>query len=74
MTAKPLWLTLLVSMLSDAAAVAVAFGAPLSGGQQTAILAFVGSAGAFGSVLVALLHAHTISSAVKIQQPPAPPA
>lgn len=65
-SARPLWLTLFTAAVADAAAVAVAFGVPLTSGQQTAILAFVGSAGAFGSALVAAWHSHQTRQAVTL--------
>lgn len=65
-SARPLWLTLFTAAVADAAAVAVAFGVPLTSGQQTAILAFVGSAGAFGSALVAAWHTHQTRQAVTL--------
>lgn len=64
----------LVTLAANAVAVAVAFGAQLSSGQQEALLSFVGSVSTLVFAIYAAVHVHHVSSAVKLnaQQPPPP--
>lgn len=54
------------AVLANAVAVAVAFGAPLSPDQQHVLLIFAGSVTLLVFAVVASVHAHTTSQAVKL--------
>ena len=54
------------TVLSNAVAAAVAFGAPLSTNQQHVLLILIGSVSALVFTVVSLVHVHTTSSAVKL--------
>ena len=54
------------TVLANAVAVAVAFGAPLTHGQQDTLLIFVGSVTSLVFAIVAGTHAHQTSQAVKL--------
>ena len=63
------------TVLTNAVAAAVAFGAPLSSNQQHVLLILVGSVSTLVFTVVAALHAHQTSAAVKLAtSPPVAPA
>lgn len=67
MTVPSLTPAALVTVAANAVAVAVAFGAQLSAGQQEALLTFVGSVSTLLFAIYAAVHVHHVSSAVKLQ-------
>lgn len=54
------------AVVANAVAVAVAFGAPLSPDQQHVLLIFAGSVTLLIFAVIASVHAHTTSQAVKL--------
>ena len=56
----------IATVLANAVAVAVAFGAPLTHGQQDTLLIFVGSVTSLVFAIIAGTHAHQTSQAVKL--------
>ena len=56
----------IVTVLTNAAAVAVAFGAPLTHGQQDALLIFAGSVSSLVFAIVATVHVKHTSAAVTL--------
>lgn len=55
-----------VTVLANAVAVAVAFGAPLTSDQQHVLLVFAGSVTLLVFAIVSSVHAHQTSQAVKL--------
>ena len=58
------------TVLTDAVAVAVAFGAPLSSDQQHVLLVFAGSVTSIVFTIVALIHDRHVQAAVKLAASP----
>lgn len=54
------------TVVANGVAAAVAFGAPLTGAQQTALLAFAGAVTTLVFAIYALVHVHTVSQAVTL--------
>ena len=54
------------TVLSNAVAAAVAFGAPLSPNQQHVLLILIGSVSVLVFTVVSLVHVHQTASAVKL--------
>lgn len=71
-TSSPVTPAALLTVLANAAAVAVAFGVPLTHSQIEILLAFVGSVTSLIFSIVAAVHVHHVNAAVKLAAPTSP--